>query len=90
MSVPKNAHDPITERPFARAPELPASTGAYLLGVMPRELLQTLDLDLPLRRRDPHYFLPTTDRRSLLIGSDPESVKRQYIVIFISCSLSPA
>jgi len=34
--------------------------GAYLLGVMPPELLQLLELDLPLRRRAPHYFLPTT------------------------------
>ena len=29
-----------TERPFARAPNLPTSTGAYLLGLMPPELLR--------------------------------------------------
>lgn len=38
----------------------PLPAGAYLLGVMPPELLQLLELDLPLRRRSPHYFLPTT------------------------------
>lgn len=41
-------------------PVLPPAAGAYLLGVMPPELLQLLGLDLPLRRRSPHYFLPTT------------------------------
>lgn len=36
----------------ARSP----AAGAYLLGVMPPELLQLLELDLPLRRRDPVSF----------------------------------
>ncbi len=49
-----------TEYPFAKAPGLGQSTGAYLLGVMPPELLTQLQLNLPLVRRDPHYFLPTT------------------------------
>jgi phytoene dehydrogenase-like protein len=48
-----------TERPFAAAPGLRQSTGAYLLGLMPPELIRVLGLDLPLLRRDPHYFLPT-------------------------------
>src|SRR5690554_4103834 len=48
-----------TERPFRAVPGLGHSTGAYLLGLMPPELLATLEIDLPLRRRDPHYFLPT-------------------------------
>lgn len=30
---------------------------------MPPELIQTLGIQLPIRRRDPHYFLPTTDSR---------------------------
>ncbi len=51
-----------TERPFAKAPGLGQSTGSYLLGLMPPELLRTLDVDLPLLRRDPHYFLPTPGR----------------------------
>ena len=37
-----------TETPFAAAPGLRASTGAYLLGLMQPELLRLLDLDLPL------------------------------------------
>src|SRR4051812_43037360 len=48
-----------TEQPFAKVPGLRQSTGAYLLGLMPPELEQLLDLRLPLVRRDPHYFLPT-------------------------------
>jgi phytoene dehydrogenase-like protein len=59
-----------TERPFRRAPELRQSTGAYLLGLMPPELIKLLGLDLPLVRRDPHYFLPSTGDRYLIFGSD--------------------
>src|SRR6478609_6081445 len=66
-----------TEFPFAKAPGLGVSSGATLLGVMPPELMQSLGLTLPLIRRDPHYFLPTTDRRFLLFGSDCESTRRQ-------------
>jgi phytoene dehydrogenase-like protein len=72
----------VTEKPFKKAPDLSVSTGAYLLGVMPPELIQTLGIDLPLRRRDPHYFLPTTDHRYLLIGSDQDSLRRQYTEFF--------
>src|SRR5205823_349721 len=35
-----------TERPFARVPGLGTSTGAYLLGLMPPELLRTLGIAL--------------------------------------------
>jgi hypothetical protein len=31
-----------------------------LLLLLPLILLQVLGLQLPLKRRDPHYFLPTT------------------------------
>ncbi len=71
-----------TERPFKKAPNLGASTGAYLLGLMPPELLQILDADIPLIRRDPHYFLPTTDGRYLLFGSDREAMKQQFLSFF--------
>lgn len=75
-----------TERPFAKAPGLSASTGAYLLGLMPPELLALLDLrvpqDLPLVRRDPHYFLPTLDGRHLLLGADREAGRRQFAEFF--------
>src|SRR5258708_5104839 len=47
-----------TERPFKKAPDLATSTGAYLLGLMPPELMAKLGLDLPTVRRDPCSFLP--------------------------------
>jgi phytoene dehydrogenase-like protein len=71
-----------TEKPFARAPNLAVSTGAYLLGLMPPELIAKLGVQVPLVRRDPHYFLPTTDGRYLLFGSDRESMKRQFYRFF--------
>lgn len=71
-----------TEYPFQQAPLLGTSTGAYLLGVMPPELLQRLGIDLPLIRRDPHYFLPTLDRGYLLLGSDQEAMRRQFTEFF--------
>ncbi len=71
-----------TERPFARAPELATSTGAYLLGLMPPELMWRLGISLPFYKRDPHYFLPTTDRRYLLLGSDSEQMERQFRQFF--------
>jgi phytoene dehydrogenase-like protein len=67
----------VTERPFRRAPDLGCSTGAYLLGPMPPELMAELGLELPLVRRDPHYFLPTTGERHLLLGSDAAEARRQ-------------
>jgi phytoene dehydrogenase-like protein len=67
-----------TERPFARAPDLPTSTGAYLVGLIQPELLQRLQLELPLIRRDPHYFLPTTGSRYLLFGSDSADLAAQF------------
>jgi phytoene dehydrogenase-like protein len=71
-----------TEKPFKKAPNLSTSTGAYLLGVMPPELLQKLDIGLTLKRRDPHYFLPTTGNRYLLFGSDQASMKDQFLSFF--------
>ena len=71
-----------TERPFAKVPKLGASTGAYLLGLMPPEVLQALDVTMPTLRRDPHYFLPTTGPRHLLMGSDRAAVKAQFEQFF--------
>jgi phytoene dehydrogenase-like protein len=71
-----------TEKPFVRAPNLPISTGAYLLGLMPPELIATLGIEIPTIRRDPHYFLPTTTNRYLLFGSDRASMKRQFQEFF--------
>ena len=71
-----------TEKPFRAAPDLSTSTGAYLLGLMPPELLDKLDIELPLVRRDPHYFLPTTGSRYLLLGSDRDAMRRQFVDFF--------
>jgi phytoene dehydrogenase-like protein len=71
-----------TEYPFGKAPDLAASTGAYLLGLMPPELLPILDIDLPLVRRDPHYFVPTLDGRHLLLGRDAAANRRQFAEFF--------
>ena len=71
-----------TEYPFAKAPKLGTSTGAYLLGVMQPELIAKLGAKFQLIRRDPHYFLPTTDRRYLLFGSDADSMRRQFVEFF--------
>jgi phytoene dehydrogenase-like protein len=71
-----------TEYPFARAPRLGTSTGAYLLGVMQPELIAKLGARFTLIRRDPHYFLPTTDRRYLLFGSDAAAMRRQFVGFF--------
>jgi phytoene dehydrogenase-like protein len=71
-----------TERPFALAPGLATSTGAYLLGLMPPELALKLGIDIPTIRRDPHYFLPTTDGRSLFFGSDRDAMHRAFVRFF--------
>ncbi len=71
-----------TEYPFAKAPKLGISTGAYLLGLVPPELLSKIGIQLPLHRRDPHYFLPTQGRRYLLFGSDTNEMRRQFIEFF--------
>lgn len=71
-----------TERPFTKVPGLRQSTGSYLLGLMPPELEQLLDLRLPLVRRDPHYFLPTTGERHLMMGSDRSATHQQFAEFF--------
>lgn len=71
-----------TEAPFARVPSLRTSTGAYLLGLMPPEIISGLRLQIPLIRRDPHYFLPTTGNSYLLLGSNAESSERQLRAFF--------
>jgi phytoene dehydrogenase-like protein len=70
-----------TERPFPAVPGLGQSTGSYLLGLMPPELLRTLDVDIPVLRRDPHYFLPTPGPAGspyLLFGRDRDATRAQF------------
>jgi phytoene dehydrogenase-like protein len=71
-----------TETPFPRCPELRQSTGAYLLGLMPPELVSELGLRLPLLRRDPHYFLPTLGEGHVLFGSDAEATRAMIRTFF--------
>ena len=71
-----------TEYPFRHAPRLGTSSGAYLLGVMQPELIAKLGTKFKMIRRDPHYFLPTTDRRYLLFGSDVAAMREQFIEFF--------
>lgn len=74
-----------TETPFPRVPELRHSTGSYLLGLMPPELLARLDVRITVLRRDPHYFLPTPGGPGspyLLFGADPSATRRQFAEFF--------
>ena len=71
-----------TEKPFKNAPHLATSTGAYLLGVMPPELMEAVGVKMPIKRRDPHYFLPRRDKGYLLFGSDAASMKQQFLSFF--------
>lgn len=80
-----------TERPFRAVPGLGHSTGAYLLGLMPPELLATLEIDLPLRRRDPHYFLPTPGPAGspyLWYGADRDATRAQLAGRFSAADLA--
>jgi phytoene dehydrogenase-like protein len=76
-----------TERPFRRAPAVQQSTGAYLLGLMPPELLARIGIRLPLIRRDPHYFLPTRGSRYLLLGADEAESEAQFRTFFSQADL---
>lgn len=71
-----------TEEVFEKVPGLKTSTGAYLLGLMPPELPKKLGVEIPTIRRDPHYFLPTTNNRYLLFGSDEHATRDQFLRFF--------
>jgi phytoene dehydrogenase-like protein len=71
-----------TEYLFGNAPKLGASSGAYLFGLMPPELIVKLRAEFTSIRRDPHYFLPTTDQRYLLFGSDVQALRQQFLTFF--------
>jgi phytoene dehydrogenase-like protein/tetratricopeptide (TPR) repeat protein len=77
-----------TEKPFPKAPDLPASTGAYLLGVMPPELAAITGVQIPVKRRDPHYFLPRLDGGYLLFGSDRAAMQDQFTRFFSAQDLA--
>lgn len=74
-----------TETPFPAVPQLRHSTGSYLLGLMPPELIRLLEVEIPVLRRDPHYFLPTPGGPGspyLLFGTDREATRAQMASVF--------
>ncbi|QLQ39820.1 phytoene desaturase family protein [Micromonospora robiginosa] len=80
-----------TENPFPKVPGLRHSTGSYLLGLMPPELLATLDVTIPVVRRDPHYFLPTPGGQGspyLLFGRDTAATRRQLTEMFSAADVA--
>ncbi|WFE34261.1 NAD(P)/FAD-dependent oxidoreductase [Micromonospora sp. WMMD975] len=80
-----------TETPFPLVPGLRHSTGSYLLGLMPPELLATLDVTIPVLRRDPHYFLPTPGGPGspyLLFGRDTAATRRQLTDMFSAADVA--
>jgi phytoene dehydrogenase-like protein len=76
-----------TETPFAKVPGLRQSTGAWLLGLMPPELIRLLGVDIPLLRRDPHSFVATTGETYLSIGADTDAAHRQLERFFSPADL---
>ncbi len=80
-----------TEHPFPKVPGLGHSTGSYLLGLMPPELLAKLDVRIPVLRRDPHYFLPTPGPLGspyLLFGSDRAATRAQLEAFFSAADIA--
>lgn len=71
-----------TEAPFSKAPHLRHSTGSYLLGLMPPELMAKLGARIEVLRRDPHYFLPTLEGKYLLFGSNKQAMREQFLSFF--------
>jgi phytoene dehydrogenase-like protein len=80
-----------TEQPFRRVPGLRHSTGSYLLGLMPPELMAALDVHIPVRHRDPHYFLPTPGTVGspyLLCGAGRETTRHSLAEMFSDADLA--
>jgi phytoene dehydrogenase-like protein len=80
-----------TEHPFGKVPGLGHSTGSYLLGLMPPELMAALDVNIPVRRRDPHYFLPTPGSAGspyLWFGADRDATRAQMAELFSDADLA--
>jgi phytoene dehydrogenase-like protein len=71
-----------TEACFPAVPDLRHSTGAYLLGLMPPEVLELAGGTVRPLRRDPHYVLPTLDGPYLWFGSDRAATRAQMESMF--------
>jgi phytoene dehydrogenase-like protein len=76
-----------TESCFRAVPGLRQSTGAYLLGLMPPEVLALADGRIRTLRRDPHYVLPTIGGPGspyLWFGRDRAAARAQLQQVFSS------
>ncbi|HEU4542610.1 MAG TPA: NAD(P)/FAD-dependent oxidoreductase [Jiangellaceae bacterium] len=71
-----------TEACFPAVPGLLHSTGAYLLGLMPPEVLELAGGTVRPLRRDPHYVLPTLGGPYLWFGSDRAATRAQMETMF--------
>ncbi len=67
-----------TSESFPKAPGQKVSRYAYLYGLTPPEMEQTLEIDVPKLRRDPWYFVPGLDGKYLLSGSDQGRMKALF------------
>jgi phytoene dehydrogenase-like protein len=70
-----------TESCFPAVPGLRQSTGAYLLGLMPPEILALANGRIRPLRRDPHYVLPTIGGPGspyLWFGRDRPATRAQF------------
>lgn len=76
-----------TEECFDRVPGLKHSTGAYLLGLMPPEILALAGDAIRPLRRDPHYVLPTPAGRYLTFGRDRAATREQLESMFSPADL---
>jgi phytoene dehydrogenase-like protein len=65
------------EFPFQKAPKVPAQTGAYLIGLVPPELLTRLGVTLDTKPRPRQRILPTTQKGQLVsFGPDLSRTKQ--------------
>lgn len=71
-----------TEACFPAVPGLRQSTGAYLLGLMPPEILALAGGAVRPLRRDPHYVLPTLGGPHLWFGSDRDETRARLAAAF--------
>ena len=71
-----------TQYPFQKAPRLGTSTASYLLGLMPPEIIERTGAKIEVLRRDPHYFLPMLDGRSLLLSTNHAAMRAQFLAMF--------
>jgi phytoene dehydrogenase-like protein len=71
-----------SDRPFLSAPALGVSCGGRTLAFAHSELTKKLGIEIPLRPCDPHDFLPTRDRRYLMLGTDLATTKHHFLESF--------